>query len=414
MNTKGRIITIATSLCAVIAITMITHFALTQMPDDMGTSFDSTEQSIDLNAFDSFTGLTPLMQAAIDSDYDRTKLLLAQGADPNIVSANSDRDNALNIAIFNGGKLGSLGVAQELMRAGADVNAKNSRGMAPIHFMMQITNAGNRFIILRDLLARGAHINAQNEDGSTMLHITVTNLDYDWIDLLNREYGQIINYDVMDNKGRTPLDLALERGLTGDIELGTQSVETSLRNRPRYIGDDYDVAKTDQYGRNGLQLAVIRGTIMTPRLNTLPGGGIVANEQENAKDDLTFAQKLLTRNPDLAHQDDFGNSVMHYAVLNLNPLKFVELLLKAKAPVNIANNRGETPLFGAMKIRDKTVRRRIAQLLIDAGSPVAHQNIHGKSVIDYAAAARDTELVNLLQQTIQTRRKTETSKKYSQ
>lgn len=380
MNRSSKIITIAASLSCVVCITMITHFALTQMPEEILRSIDATAISIDINAFDAFTGLTPLMQAAIDSDYERTKILLAQGADPNIVSANSDRDTALNIAIFNGGKLGSLGVAQELMQAGADVNAPNSRGMTPIHFMMQITNAANRRIILKDLMDRGAHINAQNEDGSTMLHITVTNLDYDWIDLLNQEYGQIINYGIKDNRGRTPLDLALERGLTGDINLGTQSVETSLRSRPTYIGDDYDVKKTDVYGRNGLQLAVIR-------------------------DDLPFAQALLGHNPDLAHQDSLGNSVMHYAVLNINPIPTIKFLLAAKAPVNIANNFGEIPLFGVMRIRNKTLRKEIAQVLIDAGSPVVSKNNAGKSLMDFAFADNDRDLIAVIRNAIEKRKK---------
>ena len=380
MKRFGKIITIAASLSSVVAITMITHYALTQMPEEIKRTIDTTAQSIDLNAFDAFTGLTPLMQAAIDSDYERTKILLAQGADPNVVSANSDRDNALNMAIFNGGKLGSLAVAQELMNAGADVNAKNSRGMAPIHFMMQITNADNRIIIMRDLMARGAHINAQNEDGSTMLHIAVTNLDYNWIDRLNAEYGQIINYDAKDKKGRTALDLAIERGLTGDITLGTQSVENSLRNRPRYIGDGYDVKSADLYGRTGLQLAVIR-------------------------DDMHFVQELLKHNPDLAHQDSYGNSVMHYAVINLNPVQFVETLLNATAPVNIANQIGETPLFNAMKIRNKALRNQIAKLLINADSPIANKNSKGQSVLDLATALKDKELVNLLLGAIEKRRK---------
>jgi ankyrin repeat protein len=380
MNRINKLVTISVSLLGVIVITMITHFALTQMPDEIKRTIDVPEQSIDVNAFDAYTGLTPLMQAAIDSDLERTKILLSQGADPNIISANSDRDNALNIAVFNGGKLGSLAVAQELIAAGADVNAKNARGMAPIHFMMQITNAGNRAIILRDLMNNGARINAQNEDGSTMLHIAVTNLDYDWIDLLNREFGQIINYTVKDKQGRTPLDLALERGLTGDISLGTQSVENSLRNRPRFIGDNFDVRQTDEYGRNGLQLAVLR-------------------------DDMKFVSGLLSHNPDLAHQDDLGNSVMHYAVLNLNPTQFIPVLLNAKAPVNIANNRGETPIFWIMKIRNRTLRNQIAKLLLNAGSPVTNKNTSGTSIIDLAAADNDTDLVDLLKQAITKKRK---------
>ena len=378
MDRKRKIITIVTSLTVVVGITMITHFAITQLPEEIQRNIDIP--ATDVNAFDAITGLTPLMQAAIDSDYERTRILLAQGANPNIISANADRDNALNIAIFNGGKLGSLAVAQLLMEHGADVNAQNARGMAPIHFMMQITNAENRWIILKDLMARGAHINITNEDGSTMLHITVTNLDYDWIDRLNTEYAQIINYTIKDKLGRTPLELALLRGLTGDMDLGTQSVETSIRKRPRYIGDDFDTKTTDIYGRNGLELAVMR-------------------------DDMPFVTALVKAGADLGHQDGYGNTALHYAVLNLDPLKFVQYLINAKAPVNIANKDGIIPIFNVFKITNRTLRNQVAKLLIDAGSPVTNRNGNGKTMIDLATAHNDSDLVNLLKQTIESRRK---------
>jgi ankyrin repeat protein len=382
MNHASKTITIACSLLSVVAITMITHFALTHLPEETQRNIDveTALKVTDVNAFDAVTGLTPLMQAAIDSDPERTRILLAQGANPNIVSANADRDNALNLAIFNGGKLGSLAVAQLLMESGADINAKNARGMAPIHFMMQITNAENRWIIFKDLMARGAHINDQNEDGSTMMHITVTNLDYDWIDRLNTEYGQIINYNIRDKRGRTPLDLAIERGLTGDYSLGTQSVENSIRKRPRLIGDDFDTKATDVYGRNGLELAVMR-------------------------EDMPFVQALVGAGADLAHQDGYGNTALHYAVLNLNPRVYVQYLLQAKAPVNIANEDGETPLFNVVKISNKIVRNEIAKMLINAGSPVTNKNNAGKTIMDLAAAAQDAELINTLRDAIEKRRK---------
>lgn len=382
MNNTNKTITIALSLLSVIVITMITHFALTQLPEETQRNIDveTAMRVTDVNSFDAITGLTPLMQAAIDSDPNRTRILLAQGAKPNIVSANADRDNALNLAVFNGGKLGSLAVAQLLMENGADINAKNARGMAPIHFMMQITNAENRWIILKDLLARGAHINDQNEDGSTMMHITVTNLDYDWIDRLNTEYGQIINYSIRDKRGRTPLDLALERGLTGDYTLGTQSVENSLRKRPRLIGDDFDPKATDIYGRNGVELAVIR-------------------------EDMQFVQSLINAGADLAHQDGYGNTALHYAVFNLNPRLYVQYLLQAKAPVNIANNDGNVPLFNVMKISNPIVRNEIAKMLINAGSPVTNKNNAGRTIMDLAVAAKDNDLINTIRDAIEKRRK---------
>lgn len=376
MNVNTKIMTIVMTLSCVIGITVITNYVVTQIPNTLKSSIDIPSTPVEVNAFDA-RGVTPLMQAAIDSDFERAKILLSQGANPNIRSASSDKDYALNYAIFNGGKLGSLAVAELLIANGANVNLTNARGMAPIHFMMQITNADNRWKILNDLIEYGANINAQNEDGSTMLHITVTNWDNGWIDRINQVYGQIINYDIKDKRGRTPLDLAIELGHVSVND--AESVENSLRKRPTYIGDNRDVRAVDKLGRDGLQLATIRS-------------------------DMRFVTELVKAGANLAHQDDKGNTALHYAMTNSNPEVFVRYLLEAKAPTNILNNAGESPLFWVLKIVDPRARYLVAKLLIDAGSPVANKNKEGKTVLDLARAAGDQQLVHLLRATLMQRK----------
>lgn len=371
MNSKSKIITMA--LSSVLAITMITHYVITQIPDETKSNIDIP---VDVNAFDAFTGITPLMQAGIDSDYERAKLLLAQGADLNLRSANSDRDYAINYALINGGKMGSVAVAQLLIGAGADVNVKNARGMAPIHMMMFITQADSRAQILRELMNNNADINAQNEDGSTMLHITVTMNDWDWIRHLNTNYGQIINYNLRDNKGRTALDLAVE---LGHVSLNdADSIENELRKRPIYIGDNYDVKATDKEGRTGLQLAILRS-------------------------DMKFVEGLVTHGAQLGHQDNSGKTALHYAVLNQNPIPFVQYLLAAHAPTNIADNQGDSPLMLVMHIRDLQKRHEVAKMLLEAGSPITHKNTAGKTIIDLAHAAGDNGLGNLIRAELEKR-----------
>lgn len=374
MNRIRKIVTIMVSLASILLLTIATHFVVTQIPEDIKFNIDTTG-SVDVNAFETMTGVTPLMQAAIDSDYERAKMLLAAGADPNIRSANADQDYALNYALLNGGKLGSIAVAKLLLANDADVHVANARGMQPIHMMMFVSqqdivrrdadinalsgeNNNNRWEILQDLMRRGADINAQNEDGSTMLHIAVTNFDRDWIDIVNKEYGQILNYTIKDNKGRTPLDLAVELGHVSVY--GTESVENSIRRRPEYIGNNYNVKATDKYKRTGLQLAIIRR-------------------------DMKFVKELTEHGADLAHQDEWGNTPLHYAVANGVPQEYVAYLLAHKAPTNIANNEGKTPLFNIFTIRSASLRYEIAQMLINAGSPIAHKDNKGRSVIDLAA-----------------------------
>lgn len=381
MNRPGKILTIAVSLASMMLLTVATHYVITQIPEEIKLNMDVSNPS-DVNAFDTVSGITPLMQAAIDSDIERTQMLLAAGADPNIRSANADQDYALNYALLNGGKIGSVVVAKLLMANGADVHVSDARGLQPIHKMMFVNqqdiarrnvnidtlsgeNNNNRWEILQELMRRGANINAQAEDGSTMLHITVTNFDRDWIDTLNKEYGQIINYNIKDNKGRTPLDLAIELGHVS--VMGTESVENSLRRRPVYIGNDYNVKAADKYQRTGLQLAVIRR-------------------------DMQFVKELSEHGADLAHQDDWGNTALHYAVSNGNPVEYVSYLLSKGAPTNLANNEGKTPLFNVFTIRSAPIRYEVAKMLIDAGSPIAHKDARGRSVINLASDAKLQEL----------------------
>lgn len=378
MNSKNTISTVVISFMSIMIMTLVTHYIITQSPDTITKNIDIAApiKLTDVNAFDA-TGVTPLMQAAIDSDVERTKILIENGADPNIRSANSDLDYALNFALINGGKIGSLGVAQLLLAKGADVNVANARGMAPIHAMMQITQPDNRKQILRDLMDHGANINVQNEDGSTMLHITVSMNDWDWVAHLNKEYGQIINYAIRDKKGRTPLDLAK---VLGHVSVpGTDSVENELRKRPRYIGDDYDVATTDSHGRNGLELAVMRS-------------------------DMRYVQELIAHGANLAHQDNMGNTALHYAVINPDQ-SYLRYLLSKNAPVAIANRNGELPIFWVIRIGSIMKRYEVAKLLIVAGSPLTTKNNSGKTFLDVALARGDLQLAGLIKSSLLARKK---------
>lgn len=331
---KGSIVFIFS--VTILALTMGIHYIISQMPQLLPTT--DVFANNDINAFD-HTGVTPLMQAAIDSNFERAKMLLEHGADPNIASANSDKDYALNYALINGGKIGSLAVAQLLLAHGARTDVANARGLAPIHAIMQITNFENRAQMLKELMEKGTDINAQAEDGSTMLHITVTMNDIDWVTHLNTEYGQIINYQLKDYKGRTPLDLALQ---LGHVSVNNaESVENELRKRPRYIGDGYDVATTDSHGRNGLQLALIRN-------------------------DKKFVEALVEHRTPINHQDNYGNTALHYAVASTDPLTYVPYLLKAGATPTIVNNNKQTAREWLIKIKQFNVRNQIHQLLLAA------------------------------------------------
>lgn len=390
MKHFSTIVTLSVALISVVGITMFTHYMVTQIPQEIQFNIDAVVALKDVNAFDN-TGFTPLMRAAIDSNVTDTKILLEKGANPNIASANADRAYPLTYALVNGGKIGSLAVAQLLIESGADVNVTDARQMAPIHNMMMVTNADNRWKILELLMQHGAQINAQDEDGSTMLHITASMNDLDWVTRVNNTYGQILNYDLKNKDGHTPIELAVK---LGHVSLNdSDAVEGRMLKRPALIGADGNARAMDEYGRTGLQLAVIRSDMKFTK--GLLGDGI--DEKGNPIRISPIA--------DIAHQDIYGNTALHYAMTNLKPLTYVQYLLSKGAPVNIVNQLGQTPLFWVFKIKQPGFRRQVAQLLLEKGSPIANKDKTGQTVIDVARQVQDEQLYNLFKQALLNKQK---------
>ena len=151
----------------------------------------------------------------------------------------------------------------------------------------------------------GAQINAQDEDGSTMLHITASmQNDIDWVNRINSKYGQILNYDLKNKDGHTPLELAIKLGHVSVND--ADSVKNAMRKRPKLIGGDGDAHAKDEYDRTGLQLAVMRSDMKYTK--ALLGDG----KDENGN------EIHITPIADVAHQDIYGTllCIMRWQILS--------------------------------------------------------------------------------------------------
>lgn len=106
----------------------------------------------------SHDGWTVLHLAGFFGSVEVVRLLLERGADPSVLSVNALRNTPLHAGL--GGRLPAEG-ARLLVEAGADVNARQHGGYAPLH-----SAASRGEVALIDLLLdRGADPNTAADDG---------------------------------------------------------------------------------------------------------------------------------------------------------------------------------------------------------------------------------------------------------
>lgn len=108
-------------------------------------------------------GFTPLHLAAYFGWYDTVRLLLVRGADVRSIAQNALRVQPLHSALAGD----HPGVAELLIEAGADVNARQGGGWTPLHAAVR-----NRSIeTIRLLLSHGGDPRRPADDGTTPLDL---------------------------------------------------------------------------------------------------------------------------------------------------------------------------------------------------------------------------------------------------
>jgi ankyrin repeat protein len=106
-------------------------------------------------------GFTPLGLAAYFGQLGIVRLLLQHDADPDIASDNAFRVTPLHSACA----VSNHEIVELLLRAGADVNAKQMSGVTPLHSAAH----NGQTQLAKLLIDKGADVNAEMDNGQTPL-----------------------------------------------------------------------------------------------------------------------------------------------------------------------------------------------------------------------------------------------------
>ncbi|CAB0035021.1 unnamed protein product [Trichogramma brassicae] len=159
-------------------------------------------------------GVSPL-HFALDAEHKKViKLLLKNGADPTL--ANAQGSTPLHVTCENGPDEDFIKMILELCNdkyQPVQVNAQDELGCTPLQLAMK---AGvNCKKLVECLLRNGADPNLANAEGSTPLHIGIENHFYAFdalavfFEVTDEKKKQLVQVDALDEKGRTPLQLAV-------------------------------------------------------------------------------------------------------------------------------------------------------------------------------------------------------------
>lgn len=164
------------------------------------------------------TGATPLLRAAISQDLPTIRLLLEHGADvdlPNVMGVTpliaaagmgtSARDTGLG---FGSGENRTIETLQALLSAGADVDAR-------------IVSTYNRTATI----ARTSSMTER--EGQTALYGAIRR---GWVDVVNFLIESGATVDIVDARGRTPIDVAMGN-IGGRDNVVSEEIATRLRQR---------------------------------------------------------------------------------------------------------------------------------------------------------------------------------------
>lgn len=312
-------------------------------------------------------------------------------------------------------KKGNIDLVKSLISSGANINAKDDRGMTPLH---EAAYYGQREVA-KVLIAKGANVNGTDTAGQTSLHIAA-NFGAKFVPELLLANGASIS--ARDVAGNTPLHAAtdspdVEKDLLelliakgADVQARNKAGQTPLhrvsmirrQNKPLELTAEVLLAHgakvdaKDKSGNTPIHFAVKNGHIKL--IDLLLSKGAIISKDDKPDEEASFLafnhadvlKVLLDYGADVNAADRWGWSLLHYAAYDGDMTKM--LLDKGANANSVERERGRTPLHWAAFRGRKTV----AEMLLAHGAKMDTRDWYGKTPLSLAQEAGNTDIVELL------------------
>ncbi|MFA5249985.1 MAG: ankyrin repeat domain-containing protein [Parachlamydiales bacterium] len=363
------------------------------------------------NIRDNRSGTVPLLQAIERENLEMVRVLLETGqVNVNVIGSDiyfSSKRTPLQAAILKK----NLDIVKLLLKNGADVNIPNSHDYTPLHLAILLKNPE----MVRVLLETGrVDVNVIDCTG-TPLHNAILSENLAIVKLLLKN-GADVNFSGSDI---TPLNSAIymknlpivnallktgkvnfnlgqppeaAAAVSGDLEI----LQALLQNQVNIQNITKALFSAAYSGHNHIieELLKIDGV----NVNSISNGStalhlaVQAGKQETVRFLLERGADVNIPNSD-PRSYLFRTTPLYLAVLQGNQT-IVELLLKNGADVNIPNSHGDTPLHCAAQ----KGFLEIVQLLLDHGAKINFPNELEKTPLDEALKFGRDHVIALLQQ----------------
>lgn len=277
---------------------------------------------------------------------------------------------------------GNASVFDYLLQKGANLNALDQRGLAPVWF----TVSGQRPAMLRKLIASGADLSIKNPQGDNLLFRAITARNPELVQILLENGFDPLQQNAYN---MTPIEHATGMNSVEIINL-LVSKGAGLEVPPSHIpllhraavsqgaevlhyllDRGFEIDAKDKSGRTPLMMAVEFGNLDAARALIMRGAnislansdGIFPMQTAVKKGSADLIDLFISKKADLNVVDyRTGKSMLHEAALRGNST-IVSKLLAAGVPKNAKDKNGHTALSYALKYGNKTT----ADLLSQAG-----------------------------------------------